>query len=83
MDTADRITANLRVGLRHDGVVMHVPVEVAVRAREAAATHNVDAIVSVDGAGQLAQAARSRHPAATVTAVVTDTEPAIPANRLI
>jgi len=28
---------------------MHVPVEVAARAREAAATHNVDAIVSVGG----------------------------------
>jgi maleylacetate reductase len=46
---ADGITGNLRVVLRHDDVVMHVPVEVAARAREAAATHNVDAIVSVGG----------------------------------
>ena len=46
---ADAITGNLRVVLRHDDVVMHVPVEVAARAREAAAPHNVDAIVSVGG----------------------------------
>ena len=49
MDTADTLTGNLRVLLRYDDVVMHVPVEVAARAREAAATHNVDAIVSVGG----------------------------------
>ena len=46
---ADGITGNLRVVLRYDDVVMHVPVEVAARAREAAATHNVDALVSVGG----------------------------------
>ncbi|HUC26690.1 MAG TPA: maleylacetate reductase [Streptosporangiaceae bacterium] len=49
MDTADTLTGNLRVLLRYNDVVMHVPVEVAARAREAAATHNVDAIVSVGG----------------------------------
>ena len=49
MDTASTLTGNLRVLLRYDDVVMHVPVEVAARAREAAATHNVDAIVSVGG----------------------------------
>ena len=49
MDTAGTLTGNLRVLLRYDDVVMHVPVEVAARAREAAATHNVDAIVSVGG----------------------------------
>ncbi len=49
MDTAGTLTENLRVLLRYDDVVMHVPVEVAARGREAAATHNVDAIVSVGG----------------------------------
>ena len=49
MDTAGTLTANLRVLLRYDDVVMHVPVEVAARAREAAAQHNVDAIVSIGG----------------------------------
>jgi len=49
MDIAEGITGNLRVLLRYDDVVMHVPVEVAARGREAAATHNVDAIVSVGG----------------------------------
>jgi hypothetical protein len=39
-------TGNLRVLLRYNDVVMYVPVEVAARAREAAATHNIDAIVS-------------------------------------
>ena len=37
MDTADSLTGNLRVLLRYDDVVMHVPVEVAARGREAAA----------------------------------------------
>ena len=46
---ADAITGKLRVVLRHDDVVMHVPVEVAARGREAAARHNVDALVSVGG----------------------------------
>jgi maleylacetate reductase len=49
MDTAGTLTGNLRVLLRYDDVVMHVPVEVAARGREAAATHSVDAIVSVGG----------------------------------
>jgi alcohol dehydrogenase class IV len=49
MDIADSITGNLRVLLRYDDVVMHVPVEVAARGREAAAQHKVDAIVSVGG----------------------------------
>jgi maleylacetate reductase len=49
MDTAGTLTGNLRVLLRYNDVVMHVPVEVAARAREAAATHSVDAIVSVGG----------------------------------
>jgi alcohol dehydrogenase class IV len=49
MDTAGTLTGNLRVLLRYDDVVMHVPVEVAARGREAAAKHSVDAIVSVGG----------------------------------
>ena len=37
MHLADEIAADVPVALRHDEVVMHVPVEVAGRAREAAA----------------------------------------------
>jgi alcohol dehydrogenase class IV len=48
-DLADAITKDLPVALRHDDVVMHVPVEVAERAREAAARNDVDALVSVGG----------------------------------
>ncbi|MFE3166256.1 maleylacetate reductase [Streptomyces sp. NPDC059224] len=46
---ADRVTAGLPVVHRHDDVVMHVPVEVAVRARTAAVEREVDALVSVGG----------------------------------
>ncbi|MER7179904.1 maleylacetate reductase [Streptomyces hyaluromycini] len=46
---ADRVTAGLPVVHRHDDVVMHVPVEVALRARAAAAERDVDALVSVGG----------------------------------
>ena len=46
---ADRVCGGLPVVLRHDEVVMHVPVEVAERARTAAAEHRVDAVVSVGG----------------------------------
>ncbi len=46
---ADTIATDLPVALRHDDVVMHVPVEVADRAREAAAAYGVDALVSVGG----------------------------------
>jgi len=49
MPVADEITADVPVALRHDEVVMHVPVEVARRAREAAARSAVDALVSVGG----------------------------------
>jgi maleylacetate reductase len=45
----EEITAGLPVALRYDEVVMHVPVEVAERARAAAAEHDVDALVSVGG----------------------------------
>ncbi|MEU2617676.1 maleylacetate reductase [Streptomyces sp. NPDC007157] len=46
---ADRVTAGLPVVHRHHDVVMHVPVEVAERARAAAAEQDVDALVSVGG----------------------------------
>ncbi|WGL52207.1 maleylacetate reductase [Nocardioides sp. BP30] len=46
---ATRIAAAVPVVLHHDEVVMHVPVEVAERAREAAAAAGVDVIVTVGG----------------------------------
>jgi maleylacetate reductase len=49
MHLADTIARDIPVALRHDDVVMHVPVEVAARARAAAAGNNVDALVSVGG----------------------------------
>ena len=49
MHLADEIAAGVPVALRHDEVVMHVPVEVAERARAAAARSDVDALVSVGG----------------------------------
>jgi len=48
-DLADTVATDIPVALRHDDVVMHVPVEVADRARQAAAEHDVDALVSVGG----------------------------------
>jgi len=48
-ELAARITEGLPVALVHDEVVMHVPVPVAERAREAAARHDVDVLVSVGG----------------------------------
>jgi alcohol dehydrogenase class IV len=49
MRLAETIAGDLPVALRHDDVVMHVPVEVAERARAAAAANGVDALVSVGG----------------------------------
>jgi maleylacetate reductase len=46
---ADEIATDLPVALRHDDVVMHVPVEVAERARAAATKNGIDALVSVGG----------------------------------
>jgi len=48
-ELAESVTAGLPVAVRHDEVVMHVPVEVAERARTVAADHDVDAIVCVGG----------------------------------
>jgi maleylacetate reductase len=49
MQLAETIAKGLPVVLRHDDVVMHVPVEAAERAREAAADNDVDVLVSVGG----------------------------------
>jgi maleylacetate reductase len=48
-ELADRVTAGLPVVHHHDDVVMHVPVEVAERARAAAAAQDADVLVSVGG----------------------------------
>jgi maleylacetate reductase len=49
MALADTVAKDIPVALRYDNVVMHVPVEVADLARQAAAGHSVDALVSVGG----------------------------------
>jgi maleylacetate reductase len=46
---AERIGADLPVAVRHDEVVMHVPADVADRARKAATEGSVDALVCVGG----------------------------------
>ena len=46
---ADAVSAALPVAVRHDEVVMHVPVKVAGRAREAAAKAGADAVLCVGG----------------------------------
>lgn len=46
---ADRVTAGIGVAHRHDEVVMHVPVEVAERARAAAADAGADVLVAIGG----------------------------------
>ncbi|MCX4703763.1 maleylacetate reductase [Streptomyces sp. NBC_01373] len=48
-ELADPIAKEIPVVLRHDEVVMHVPVEVARRARQAAAAADADILVSVGG----------------------------------
>jgi maleylacetate reductase len=49
MHLADTVAAGLPVALRHDDVAMHVPVEVAERARAAAAQSGADLLVCVGG----------------------------------
>nr|WP_205615319.1 maleylacetate reductase [Streptomyces harenosi] len=46
---ADRVGAHLPVAVRHDEVVMHVPADVADRARRAARAGSADAVVCVGG----------------------------------
>ena len=48
-ELAGEITAELPVVLRYDDVVMHVPIEIAERARAAAAKAEADAVVCVGG----------------------------------
>ena len=48
-ELADLITSGLPIALRHDQVVMHVPLEVAEKARAAAIAHEVDLVISVGG----------------------------------
>ena len=45
----DTLVQDLPVALRHDEVVMHVPAEVAGRARSAATAARADAVVSIGG----------------------------------
>jgi alcohol dehydrogenase class IV len=47
--SVETIAAGLPIAVRYSEVVMHVPVEVAERARESAAAHAVDALVCVGG----------------------------------
>lgn len=49
MHLADTIAKDIPVALRYDDVVMHVPVEVAERARDAATSNGIDVLVSVGG----------------------------------
>lgn len=46
---AETVTAGLPVAVLHDEVVMHVPTEVAERARAVAAAQDVDVLISVGG----------------------------------
>jgi maleylacetate reductase len=46
---AESITAGLPVAVMHDEVVMHVPTDVADRAREVAAQHDVDLLLCIGG----------------------------------
>ncbi|GGG18933.1 maleylacetate reductase [Rhodococcoides trifolii] len=48
-ETAHRIAADIEVAAWHHEVVMHVPVDVADRARTVAAEHGVDALVCIGG----------------------------------
>lgn len=48
-EVARELTANIDIAVEHTDVVMHVPIETAQKAREAAAQHNIDLIVAVGG----------------------------------
>lgn len=48
-ELADTVTTALPVAVLHDEVVMHVPIEVAERARAVAAAQDVDVLISVGG----------------------------------
>ena len=48
-ELAGRVSAGTPVAVHYDDVVMHVPIEVADRARAAAVEHDVDVLLSVGG----------------------------------
>ena len=48
-EMARTVAADIEVALRHHDVVMHVPIEVAEKARAAAAEHGIDLLVCVGG----------------------------------
>ncbi len=48
-DLAERVSAGIDVTVSYDDIAMHVPVEVAERARAAAARHGVDALLAIGG----------------------------------
>lgn len=48
-ELAKQVAAKIDVAVFHDEVVMHVPVEVAERARQVAADNDIDLLVSVGG----------------------------------
>ena len=48
-EIARKVTAQIDIALNYDEVVMHVPLEVAERARAAALTHEADLLVCVGG----------------------------------
>lgn len=49
MDIAHRVAAEVEVAIWHDEVVMHVPIEVAERARQVAVDNEIDLLVCIGG----------------------------------
>lgn len=48
-EIAKKVTEKIEIALNHDEVVMHVPIDVAERARAVAIKHNIDLLVCVGG----------------------------------
>ncbi|ONI87719.1 hypothetical protein ALI22I_21215 [Saccharothrix sp. ALI-22-I] len=46
---ADQVTAGIDVAVHYDDVVQHVPADTAAKARQVAAEHDVDLVISVGG----------------------------------
>ena len=61
MDTADTLTENLRVLLRYNDVVMHVPIEVAARAVAVHLLAEAEHDQLTEGAHSLHEAAQRQH----------------------
>ncbi len=49
MEIARKVAAQIEVAIWHDEVIMHVPIEIAERARQIATENNVDLLVCVGG----------------------------------